>query len=223
MCGRFTRKESFTQLAESLNLAHLPLLEPRYNIAPSQSIACVRVNPTSREKEYVQLRWGLVPSWARDPGIGHKMINARAETVAEKPSFRNAFKLQRCLILADGFYEWKREGKAKQPYYIHMKDDRPFVFAGLWEHWKQGDDPPLESCAMITTGPNQVMEPIHHRMPVILHPDDYLFWLDPAMQDPQSLGVLLNPYPASDMEAYSISSLVNNPRNETPLCIQPAE
>lgn len=223
MCGRFTRKENFKQLAESLGLANLPPLEPRYNIAPSQSIACVRINPTSRKKECVELKWGLVPFWAKDPGIGYKMINARAETVAEKPSFRKAFKQQRCLILADGFYEWKREGKAKQPYYIHMKGNRPFVFAGLWDQWKQGDDTSLESCAMITTGPNQVMEPIHNRMPVILHPDDYLFWLDPAMQNSQALGALLKPYPGDDMEAYPISPLVNNPRNDNPLCLQPAE
>lgn len=223
VCGRFTRKENFKQLAESLGLAHLPPLEPRYNIAPSQSIACVRVNPTSLQKECVELKWGLVPSWARDPGIGNKMINARAETVAEKPSFRKPFTQQRCLILADGFYEWKREGKTKQPYYIHMKDNRPFVFAGLWDHWKPGDDPPLESCTMITTGPNQVMEPIHHRMPVILDPKDYFFWLDHAMQDPQPLGGLLKPYPAEEMEAFPIGSLVNNPRNESALCLQPAE
>ncbi len=223
MCGRFTRKENFKQLAESLGLANLPPLEPRYNIAPSQSIACMRANPRSREKEFVQLKWGLVPFWAKDPGIGYKMINARAETVAEKPSFRKAFKQQRCLILADGFFEWKREGKIKQPYYIHMKGNRPFVFAGLWDQWKQADDTPLESCAMITTGPNQVMEPIHNRMPVILQPDDYLFWLDPAMENPQALGALLKPYPGDDMEAYPISSLVNNPRNDTPLCLQPAE
>ncbi len=223
MCGRFTRKESFTKLAETLGLANLPPLEPRYNIAPSQPVACVRANPESREKECVQLKWGLMPFWAKDPGIGQKMINARAQTVADKPSFRKAFKQQRCLILADGFYEWRREGKTKQPYYIHLRGNRPFAFAGLWDQWKPGDETPLESCAMITTGPNQVMKPIHHRMPVILHPDDYLVWLDPDMHNPQTLNALLQPYPDDDMEAYPISALVNNPRNDTPRCLQPAE
>ena len=221
MCGRFTRKENFKQLAETLGLAHLPSLEPRYNIAPSQMIGCVRTNPSTRETEYVQLKWGLVPSWAKDSGIGHSLINARAETVADKPSFRKAFKQQRCVILADGFYEWKREGKSKQPYYIHLKDNRPFVFAGLWDHWEKGEGAPINSCTLITTGPNAVMEPIYHRMPVILNPGDYSLWLDLAVQDSTRLSPLLQPYPSEDMEAFPISPLVNNPRNDTRLCVQP--
>ncbi len=138
MCGRFTRKENFQQLAQLLGLHTIPQLPPRYNIAPSQLIACVRANPENQENECVQLKWGLVPSWAKEPSIGQKIINARAETVAEKPAFRRAFQQQRCLILADGFYEWKREGKVKQPYYIHFTDNRPFAFAGLWERWEKG-------------------------------------------------------------------------------------
>ena len=221
MCGRFTRKENFQQLAKLLGVRTLPQLPPRYNIAPSQLVACVRVNPESLENECVSLKWGLVPSWANDPSIGQKMINARAETVSEKPSFRKAFQQRRCLILADGFYEWKREGKEKQPYYIHFTDNRPFAFAGLWERWEAGGDAPLESCALITTGPNVVMEPIHHRMPVILHPKAYACWLGSMRQDLATLNALLLPPPAESLEAYSVSPLVNNPRHDTPLCLQP--
>jgi putative SOS response-associated peptidase YedK len=220
MCGRFTRKENFQQLAKRLGLQMLPQVEPRYNIAPSQPVACVRANPDTQHREWVDLKWGLVPSWANDPSIGHKMINARAETVAEKPSFRKAFKHQRCLVLADGFYEWKREGKAKQPYYIRFKDHRPFVFAGLWEHWEKEALPPLESCTILTTNANAITAPIHDRMPVILHPDDYDLWLDLTIQTPQHA---LKPYASDEMEAFPISALVNNPRNDSPLCIQPLE
>jgi len=221
MCGRFTRKENFQQLAKFLGLRTIPQLPPRYNIAPSQLIACVRTNPESQENECVQLKWGLVPSWAKDPSIGHKMINARAETVAEKPSFRKAFQQQRCLILADGFYEWKREGKEKQPYYIHFTDNRAFVFAGVWERWETDSEPPLESCAIITTGPNALMEPIHHRMPVILHPKDYALWLDLTVHEAPSLASLLQPHPPEHMETYPVSRLMNNPRNDGPTCHLP--
>ena len=147
------------------------------------------------------------------------MINARSETVAEKPSFRKAFKQQRCVVLADGYYEWKREGKAKQPYYIRFKDQRMFCFAGLWERCEKGNDGLLETCAMLTIGPNAIMEPIHHRMPVILHPRDYDTWLDPSLQDPTLLSSLLHPYPSEEMEAYPVSTLVNNPKNDQPQCI----
>jgi len=220
MCGRFTRKENFKPLAKILGLQDIPAFPPLYNIAPSQSIACVRANPESQENECVQFKWGLVPSWAKDPSIGHKMINARAETVNEKPAFRKAFQQQRCLILADGFYEWKREGKVKQPYYIHFFDHRPFAFAGLWEHWEKDGDTPLESCAMITTGPNALMEPIHHRMPVILNPNDYSRWLGPTIQDFSLLKDLLQPYPVEGMEAYPVSLIVNDPRHDSAMCLQ---
>ncbi len=221
MCGRFTRKENFQQLAKLLGIPNLPALSPRYNIAPSQLVACVRANPTSQDNECVELKWGLVPSWAKDPSIGHKMINARAETVTEKPSFRKAFQQRRCLILADGFYEWKREGKDKQPYYIHFTDNRPFAFAGLWERWETGSAAPLESCALITTGPNALMEPIHHRMPVILHPETYADWLGSTRPDFSTLNAILQPYSAESLEAYPVSPLVNNPRHDSLLCVQP--
>ena len=222
MCGRFTRKENFQRLAEQLGLKVLPSLSPRYNIAPSQMVACIRTNPETKEREFAEMKWGLVPSWAKDPSIGNKLINARGETVAEKPTFRRAFHQQRCLVLADGFYEWKREGKNKQPYYIRLKDGRPFVFAGMWERWEK-QTPALESCTLITTGPNGVMEPIHHRMPVILDPKQYNEWLESSLHSTEQLKALLKPFPPKEMEAYPISLLVNNPRHDSPLCIQPLE
>ncbi|MDH3505047.1 MAG: SOS response-associated peptidase [Nitrospirota bacterium] len=222
MCGRFTRKENFQQLAEQLGLKVLPQLEPRFNIAPSQRVACVRTNPESIERECVELKWGLVPSWAKDASIGNKLINARGETVADKPSFRKAFKQQRCLVLADGFYEWKREGKAKQPYYIRFKDGRLFAFAGLWERWEK-QNPALESCSLITTGPNRVMEPIHHRMPVILDPRQYDEWLDSSFHHTERLNALLRPFSPEEMEAYPVSQMVNNPRNDQPECVLPIQ
>lgn len=222
MCGRFTRKESLQHLAEQLGLKALPPLPPRYNIAPSQLVVCVRTNPESQERECVELKWGLVPSWANDPSIGNKMINARAETVAEKPSFRKAFKQQRCLVLADGFYEWKREGKAKQPYYIRFKDHRVFAFAGLWERWEK-QEPALETCALITTAPNALMEPIHNRMPVILSEQAYASWLKPDLDNTIYLSGFLEPYTPAEMEAFPVSQMVNNPRNDGPECVLPIQ
>lgn len=222
MCGRFTRKESFQQIAEQLGLKVLPQLKPRYNIAPSQLVACVRTNPESQERECVELKWGLVPSWAKDPSIDNKMINARAETVAEKPSFRKAFKQQRCLVLADGFYEWKREGKAKQPYYIRFKDHRLFAFAGLWERWEK-QDPALDTCALITTAPNALMEPIHNRMPVIFSEQSYASWLNPSLNNTIYLSGLLGPYTPEEMEGSPVSQMVNNPRNDGPECVLPIQ
>jgi len=222
MCGRFTRKENLQHLAEALGLTGIPNLKPQYNIAPSQFVACIRTNPDTQEREWVQLKWGLVPSWTKDPSIGHKLINARGETVADKPSFRHAFTQQRCLVLADGFYEWKREGKTKQPYYIRLKDGRPFAFAGLWERWaKQG--PALETCALITTVPNTLMAPIHNRMPVILPESAYASWINPGLQNTIYLSGFLDPYPTEEMEAYPVSQMVNTPRNDSPQCIQAIE
>jgi putative SOS response-associated peptidase YedK len=222
MCGRFTRKENMQHLAELLGLPLPPPLPPRYNIAPSQLVACVRTNPETTEREWVELQWGLVPSWAKDSNIGHKLINARGETVAEKPSFRHAFQQQRCLVLADGFYEWKREGKAKQPYYVRMKDHRLFAFAGLWEHWEK-QEPAIESCSLITIQANAVLEPIHARMPVILPEHAYSSWLDPTLKNVVYLSGLLEPYGAEEMEAYPVSLMVNNPRNDQPECVVPRE
>ena len=224
MCGRYTHKEKSAQLLELLKAIVTYLdQKPRYNITPSQMVACVRNAPKNGHREAIMLKWGLIPSWAKDPSIGYKMINARAETVAEKPSFRKAFKHQRCLVLADGFYEWKQEGKTKQPYYIRFKDSRPFAFAGLWEQWKdktKQDEPSIESCTIITTSANELMKPIHHRMPVILDGKRYDLWLDPDIKEPEELASLLQPYPSLEMEAYPVSPMVNNPRNDRPECVE---
>ena len=166
------------------------------------------------------LRWGLIPSWAKDPGIGMKLINARAETLDEKPSFRKSFRQRRCLVLADGFYEWRKEKRAKQPYYIQMKDKRPFAFAGLWEYWINSDGGVVESCALITTEPNELMAPIHNRMPAIVDPDRYGEWLDPRQQVAK-LNALLGPYPAKQMIAYPVDQLVNNAWVDDLRCVEP--
>jgi putative SOS response-associated peptidase YedK len=196
-------------------------LEPRYNIAPTQSIAVVRQFEDGL-RSCDLLRWGLIPSWAKDPAIGNRTINARAETVAEKPAFRAAFRRRRCLVLADGFFEWRKEGK-KQPYYIRMRDEGPFAFAGLWERWAPGaEDSALETCNLITTDANELMRDMHDRMPVILPREDYGTWLDPAIQDTQQLLALLQPYKSEAMIANPVSTRVNNPKHDDAECIAPA-
>jgi len=220
MCGRYTLKATPEVVADQFHFEELSDLKPRYNIAPSQLVACVRVTSGSTTREGGMLRWGLIPSWAKDPAIGVKLINARAETVAEKPSFRKSFKQRRCLMLADGFYEWQKEGRVKQAYYIRLKSERPFAFAGLWDHWASADGKTIESCVLLTTDPNAVMAPIHNRMPVILNPDTYDDWLDPDPQDVVRLATLLGSYPAEEMVANPVSRLVNNPRFDDPRCIE---
>lgn len=213
MCGRFTLRARPEQLAEAFDLTELPPLTSRYNIAPSQGVLVVRRCP---QPEAAVLRWGLIPSWADDPAIGYRMINARAETLASKPSFRQAYRRRRCLVLADGFYEWQHAGRRKQPYFVALAGDRPFAFAGLWESW-QRDDQRIESCALITTTANALMAPIHDRMPVILAPADYDLWLDPLNED--GLDPLLRPYPAAEMTARPITTWVNDPKHEDARCL----
>ncbi len=224
MCGRFTLRAPASVVAEQFGLFDTAPLSPRYNIAPSQTVAAVRRATESVEpaRQLVLLQWGLVPSWAKDAKVGNRLINARAETVAEKPAFRAALRRRRCLVVADGFYEWQRTGGKKQPYFIRLADDRPFAFAGLWERWEGPDHAALETCTLITTEANELMAPIHDRMPVILSPDDYDRWLDPAIQKPEHLQPLLRPYPSDAMVAYPVTTHVNNPKNEDPLCIVPA-
>ena len=166
MCGRFTLHAPASAVAKEYGLFDVPELSPHFNISPGQSVAIVRQNAEAKKRELVQVHWGLIPSWAPDPKIGDRMANARSETAATKPSFRSAFKSRRCLIVADGFYEWQKTEGRKQPHYIGMKDSRPFGIAGLWERWEKGEEP-VESCAILTTGANALMEPIHERMPVI--------------------------------------------------------
>jgi putative SOS response-associated peptidase YedK len=221
MCGRFALRTPPHLLAKQFQLDDVPDLQPRYNIAPTQDVAVVRINPGTEKRELSLLRWGLIPFWAEDPKIGYSTINARAETVATKPSFREAFKKRRCLVVADGFYEWQKTDGQKQPYLIHLRDGSPFAFAGLWERWRKGEQA-IESCSIIVTEPNAVLEPIHDRMPVILSPNAYGLWLDPDVEDGTRLQSLLRPYPADEMEAYPISTLVNNPRNDVEQCVERA-
>ena len=219
MCGRFTLKTSREIVANLLDLAEILELPPRYNIAPTQSIAAVRLDAAAA-RELVLLRWGLIPSWADDPSIGSRLLNARAETAATKPSFRAAFRARRCLILADGFYEWQKIPGGKQPFYIRMQDDAPFAFAGLWEHW-QHEDKTIESCTILTTAANKLMRPLHDRMPVILPRDTYRHWLDPGCDDREMLMQMMRPYPAEDMLAYCVSTLVNKYQNDNAKCVAP--
>jgi len=228
MCGRFTLSAPPDQLATLFELPEEPVIAPRYNVAPTQPVAIVRAKPQSEQpvtREWALTYWGLIPSWSKDPSIGAKMINARSETVAEKPSFRAAFKRRRCLVPATGFYEWQKNGKAKQPYYITTPDGDPFAIAGLWEYWEGPDGSALESCTLLTTTANAVMEPLHDRMPVIVRPEDYVQWLGSGRDEtPQSLDQLqhlLRPYDDDGLVAYPVSTYVNNARNEGAQCIQP--
>lgn len=228
MCGRFTLNQSAVSLAQVFHVEPVSDLA-EYNIAPTQMVATVLQNPESEKREFKQLHWGLIPSWAKDAGMGAKLINARAETVAEKPSFRSAFKHRRCLVLADGFYEWQRQQGKKQPFYFRLQDGQPFAFAGLWEKWRglrqpEAGTPANEeiiSCTILTTAANELLQPIHERMPVILEPQDYDLWLDSQVETPQTLQQLLRPYPAPAMTAYPVSTLVNNPRHNSSECIIP--
>jgi putative SOS response-associated peptidase YedK len=218
MCGRYTLSTPAGRLAEEFQLDSTTEIVPSYNVAPTQQVAAVLEDEGGRRLE--MFRWGLVPSWAEDPDIGARMINARSETAPEKPSFRSAFRRRRCLIAADGFYEWKRVNGGKQPYYFRMQDGRPFAFAGLWESWEKGDGI-LRTCAILTTRANSVLEDVHDRMPVILPHDAYNAWLDPDA-DREELGELMIPYPYDDLETYPVSRFVNSPRNNDERCIEPA-
>jgi putative SOS response-associated peptidase YedK len=224
MCGRYTlaRGEEIIEIVPNVTIKEdLRDLVGRWNIAPSQDILVVanRLDDDAHTLAAEPMRWGLVPSWAKDPAIGNKMINARAETLAHKPAFRKALERRRCIIPADGFYEWRKSppgGKAvaKTPLYIRMKDGHPFAFAGLWETWRDEKGEILKSCTIITTGPNELMSTIHDRMPVILPREAVLDWLDPAPRDPEQMAAWLKPYPADEMEAYPVSRNVNSPKNE---------
>ncbi len=193
----------------------------RYNIAPTQAVAVVRIAPDTSVRQWQLVRWGLVPSWAKDASIGSRMINARAETVAGKPSFRTSFRRRRCLVPADGYFEWQKTGQGKQPYYIRMRDDRPFAMAGLWESWlNPATNEPLLSCTIITTQANELTQPIHDRMPVILAAADYEMWLDPQPPDPERLGALLRPCDSATLRADPVDTYVNSPRNDGPRCVE---
>ncbi len=218
MCGRFTQAAPGEVIAELFELPEVPSLAPRYNIAPTQDVAVVRTAANGR-RELALLHWGLVPSWAKDRSIGSRMINARAESAAEKPAFRAALRARRCLVVADGFYEWQRLGARKQPYFISFRDRRPFAFAGLWERWHGEGGAALDSCAILTTTPNDVVAPVHDRMPVILAPEEYGTWIAADARDPGRLAPLLRPHPADGMCAYPVGLRVNSPANDDASCI----
>jgi putative SOS response-associated peptidase YedK len=218
VCGRYTLRTPVETLAEEFGITGpLPEVPTRFNVAPTQEVAAVLEEDEQRKLE--MLRWGLIPSWADDPAIGNRMINARSETAAQKPSFRSAFRKRRCLVLADGFYEWQKTASGKQPYYIRMGDGSPFAFAGLWESWgKYGEE--VRSCTILTTEANGLVGEIHHRMPVILPAEEYDLWLDPDMGEAEPLLDLLRPYPDDLMEAYPVSRFVNSPSNDSEQCVE---
>ncbi len=220
MCGRFTLTVNPDQLQEQFGLSQPPPVElaPRFNIAPSQAVAVVANQP---ERVLDLFQWGLIPAWAKDPKIGNKLINARAETLAEKPSFRTALKRRRCLVVADGFYEWKKESASKTPMYIQLKDGRPFAFAGLWEVWQPPEGGVVKTCTIITTEPNALLATIHNRMPAILRPQAYDAWLTPGELPTDKAMALLKPYDTAQMKATAVSSRVNSPAVDTPELVLP--
>ena len=220
MCGRVTIQTPALAIARELNLAGVrsAIERPRYNLAPTQQMPVV-LNDGTRLLDTA--RWGLIPSWAKDPALGNKLINARSETVSEKPSFRSAFKRRRCLVLVDGWFEWKQSTKPKTPYYFHRQDGRPMAFAGLWEEWTAPDTGEvLRTGTILTTGPNAVMAPIHDRMPVILQPEAQDIWLRPEPQEATTLQPLLMPDEASPLELWEVSRVVNSPTNDVAACVE---
>lgn len=222
MCGRYALTIDPGDLKSAFPEFSFPEKgAPRYNIAPSQPILVLPNDGTNKADFFV---WGLIPSWAKDPSIGNQMINARAETLSEKPAFRSAYKYHRCLIFSNGFFEWQAQPgkKSKVPHFIRLKSGVPFAFAGLWEHWQSSDGSDVRSATIITTEPNELMAKLHNRMPVILQPNTYAQWLDPAPQSPNRLQNLLVPFPTEEMEAYPVSTLVNSPGNDNAECILPA-
>ena len=218
MCGRFTFSE-FEGIEERFQIEPQNL-KPNYNVAPSQDVPVILNNGSN---QLALLMWGLIPFWAKDPSIGNKLINARAETIDEKPSFKHSLQRKRCLVVADGFYEWKKEGSTKRPHRITLKSNELFGFAGLWDTWKSPTGDIINSCSIITTTPNDLMAPIHNRMPVILSRDSELVWLDQNIVDSHILKNLLVPYPADLMIAYEVSTLVNSPKNNGPECLVPVK
>lgn len=222
MCGRYTMYASYKDIARRFNI-ELPdddaQIDAHYNAAPTQLLPVL----TARSGRVEFYRWGLIPFWAKDASIGNKLINARAETLADKPSFRHAFRSRRCLVVADGFYEWKKTEGGKTPVYIRMASGEPFAIAGIWDEWHDPDSSEtIRSFAIITTEPNELMEEIHNRMPAVLRREDEELWLDPGA-DPQELLHALRPFPAEEMEAYEVSRAVNNPRNDDSTLIEPVE
>ncbi|HEY3324560.1 MAG TPA: SOS response-associated peptidase [Planctomycetota bacterium] len=223
MCGRVTLASTAEQIVEYFQLTDLPSLPPRYNICPTQQVAVIRFDPQAGRRTLTLMQWGLIPSWASDPNIGSRMINARVETAAEKPAFREAFRQRRCLIPTDGFYEWAKLPQGKRPYWIRVRDQPIFALAGLWDcNAKLGGEPIL-TFTILTTDANELVRPMHDRMPLIVEPNDFELWLDPNVREPDALKTLLRRYPSEKMVAQPVGHWVNDPVNEGPRCIQPAD
>ena len=222
MCGRFSLHTPESQIREAFNLEHTESLglEPRFNIAPSQDIPIIRDTESSREM--VMAHWGLIPNWSKEPKTKYSTINARIESVAEKPTYRTPFKRRRCLIPADGFYEWKVFNGNKVPHHIRMKNGSVFAFAGLWDRW-EGDGETLDSCSIIVMPANEIMKPIHERMPAIIAQAHYDYWLDTRVTDKQEIMQYLTSAPSSQLTAYPVSTWVNSPKHNDERCIQPAK
>ncbi len=223
MCGRYRLSRRKQLVEEYFDSAGEEDWTPRYNVAPTQAVPIIRQNPKEPVRELLLVRWGLIPWWAKDPSGAAGMINARSETAAEKPAFRDAMKFRRCLIPADGFYEWAKTGKAKQPYFLEVNQGELFAFAGIWERWKNPGGQILETCSILTTTPNAVTSALHDRMPVILGPDNYDLWLDPGMKDVAAASEILRPYSAHLMRRYAVSNRVNHAAHDDETCSMPIE
>jgi len=220
VCGRFVRQKEVDEIVSEFGVQEVSCaLSPSYNIAPTQEVAVIIEDGV---KQLVAVRWGLVPYWADGLSVGNKLINARAETITQRSAFKEAFQKRRCLVVADGFYEWQKKGSARQPIFIRLKSGRGFGFAGLYENWISPEGKNIRTCTIITTQPNEIMQPIHDRMPAIIPKDREGMWLNPNLEDPASLLELLRPYPAAEMETYQVSTIVNSPANDTPECLVPS-
>jgi putative SOS response-associated peptidase YedK len=224
MCGRYKlsrRKQLVEEYFDSVS--DEPEWSPRFNIAPTQPVPVIRQHPTQPIRQLSVMRWGLIPSWAKDSSVAASMINARSETAATKPAFRDAMKTRRCLIPADGFYEWKRDGKSKQPYCFEVNGGELFAFAGLWDRWRDPGGQWVQSCSILTTTPNAVTSAVHDRMPVILDPEAYDLWLDPGMKNVAAASDLLQPFDARLMRSYPVSTRINHVANDDEECSVPVE
>jgi len=221
MCGRYAFFSPAEAVRRTFAVEAVPALEPRYNIAPTQAVPAVREGPDGK-RSVALLHWGLVPSWAKDRALGNRMINARGETLAERPAFRRAYRSRRCILPADGWYEWQPGASGKQPWFICAQDGGPLGLAGLWESWRAPDGGTLESCTIVTTDASAPLAPIHHRMPVVLPAEAFGPWLDAGMQDPRDLGRWLGPCDPALLRAYPVSRQVNDPRHEGPGLVEPA-
>lgn len=222
MCGRYFLHSTADRLTQLFGEMPMPLLEPRYNIAPTQAVPIVRQAHSGR-REMVLVRWGLIPGWSKGPDSRFSMINARVETVAQKPAYRSAFRYRRCLIPADGFYEWHAAGANKQPYVLRPRDGRPLALAGLWEHWQDSNGNELESCTILVGEADAQVEPVHERMPVFVAPESFDLWLDIRSQKPQPIETLLAAQQPPDLEIYPVGRAVNNPRNDAAMLLDPVQ